>query len=178
MAADGPVLVRDATDDDVEDIARIQNALIATTTIEWTDEPYAVANRRAWLDDHRAAGFPVLVAEAGGSVAGFAAYSDFRDTVKWPGYGLTVEITVHVDGGHWGLGVGRLLVDELCRRAASAGVHALVAAVDADNDGSVRFHERIGFREVGRLPEVGHGHGRWLDLVLLVRLLPGSPPPA
>jgi phosphinothricin acetyltransferase len=173
-----PVTVCDARDDDVEAIARIQNALIATTTIEWTDEPYSIESRRTWLDDHRRAGFPVVVAEVEGAVAGFAAYGDFRDTRRWPGYDRTVETTVHVGGERWGLGVGRLLVDELCRRAAGTGVHALVAAIDADNEGSVRFHERIGFTEVGRLPEVGHGHGRWLDLVLMVRLLPGAPPAA
>jgi phosphinothricin acetyltransferase len=171
-----PVDVRDAVDDDVDAITRIQNALIGSTTIEWTDEPYSVDSRRAWLDEHRAAGFPVLAAELDGVVVGFAAYSGFRDTGKWPGYDRTVELTVHVDGDHWGHGVGRSLIDELCGRAAAAGMHAIVAAIDGDNESSVRFHERIGFAEVGRLPQVGHGHGRWLDLVLMVRLLPGSPP--
>jgi L-amino acid N-acyltransferase len=173
-----PLEVRDARADDVAAITRIQNALLASTTIEWTDRPYSAESRRSWIEAHRVAGHPVLVAEVDGEVVGVAAYGHFRDTQRWPGYGLTVEHTVHVDGRQWGRGVGRALVDELCARASDAGVHAIVAAIDGDNVGSIRFHERLGFAHVGRLPEVGHGHGRWLDLVLMQRLLPGSPPVA
>ena len=171
-----PLTVRDASDDDVAAITRITNALIATTTIEWTDRPYTVDDRLTWLRRHRAAGHPVLVAEDDGVVVGLAAYGDFRDTSRWPGYDATVENTIHVDGAHWGRGIGRALIDELCARAAAAGVHAMIAAVDAGNDGSIRFHERVGFTHVGRLPEVGHGHGRWLDLVLMQRLFPRPVP--
>lgn len=171
-----PLTVRDANDDDVGAITRIANALIATTTIEWTDHPYTTDDRRAWLHYHRADGHPVLVAELDGEVVGLAAYSDFRDTRRWPGYDATVELTIHVDGAHWGQEVGRSLIDELCAQAAAAGVHAMIAAIDADNEGSIRFHERVGFSLVGRLPEVGHGHGRWLDLVLMQRLFPRPVP--
>lgn len=170
--------VRDADGDDVGAIARIQNALIASTTIEWTDRPYTTLSRRTWLEVHRIVGHPVLVAEVDGDVVGVAAYGDFRDTQRWPGYGRTVEHTVHVDARHWGRGVGRALVDELCARASRAGIHAVIAAIDGENEGSIRFHERLGFTHVGRLPEVGHGHGRWLDLVLMQLLLPGAPPVA
>ena len=169
--------VRDARDDDIDDITRIQNALIASTTVEWTDEPYRVADRLAWLHGRRAAGRPVLVADVDGAVVGFASYGDFRDTTRWPGYRLTVEHTVHVDGARWGTGAGRALLEALCDRATAAGVHVMVAGIDGDNEGSIRFHERLGFRVVGRLPEVGHGHGRWLDLVLMQRILSAVPPP-
>jgi L-amino acid N-acyltransferase YncA len=168
------LVVRDAHDDDLAAIARIQNALIDSTTIDWRDEPYTVEDRSDWLARHRAAGQPVLVAEVDGTVAGFAAYGDFRDTTRWPGYRGTVEHTVHVDAAHWGVGVGRALVDALCERAVAAGVHAIVAGIDGDNDVSIRFHERLGFAHVGRLPEVGRG--RWLDLVLMQRTLPGPAP--
>lgn len=172
-----PPLVRDARDDDVDAITRIQNALIATTTVEWTDEPHRPADRLAWLRARRAAGLPVLVAQVDGKVVGWASYGEFRDTTRWPGYRHTVEHSIHVDGGQWGGGVGRGLVEELCARASAAGVHVVVAAIDGDNEAAIRFHERLGFALVGRLPEVGWGHGRWLDLVLMQRRLPpGSPP--
>jgi phosphinothricin acetyltransferase len=170
------IVVRDAGDGDVTAIARIQNAFIDSTTIDWRDEPYSVDDRRAWLERHRAGGRPVLVAEIGGAVVGFAAYGDFRDTARWPGYRGTVEHTVHVDAAHWDSGAGRALVEALCERAAAAGVHAIVAGIDGDNHMSIRFHERVGFVHVGRLPEVGRGHGRWLDLVLMQRILPGTGP--
>ena len=82
---------------------------------------------------------------------------------------VTVEHTVHVREDQWGSGVGRTLVDALLERARAAGKRVIVAAVDGDNDGSIRFHERLGFVQVARLPGVGFKHDRWLDLVLLQR---------
>lgn len=174
----GSVAVRQATADDVEAITAIQNALIATTTVEWTSTPRTVASRAAWLRHQQAAGHPVLVAtDDGGDVVGWASYGEFRDVDKWPGYRFTVEHTVHVRDDHRGTGVGRLLMDELVDRACRAGKHVMVAAVTGENTASIRFHERLGFVEVARLPEVGVKFGRWLDLVLLQRRLHDGPPP-
>ena len=120
----------------------------------------------------------MLVADDGDAVVGFAAYGDFRDSTKWPGYRLTVEHTIHVARSHWGTGVGRLLMEALLGHAAEAGKHVMVAAIDGENDGSIRFHERLGFVEVARMPDVGTRFGRWLTLVLLQRTLAeGDPPP-
>ena len=174
----GSVAVRQATADDVEAITAIQNALIATTTVEWTSTPRTVASRAAWLRRQQAAGHPVLVAtDDAGDVVGWASYGEFRDVDKWPGYRFTVEHTVHVRDDHRGTGVGRLLMDELVDRARRAGKHVMVAAVTGENTASIRFHERLGFVEVARLPEVGVKFGRWLDLVLLQRRLHDGPPP-
>jgi hypothetical protein len=83
---------------------RRPNALLSTTTIEWTDTPHTLEDRRAWLAQHRRAGEPVLVAGVEGEVAGFACYSDFRDSQKWPGYRFVVEHTMPGIGlklGRW-----------------------------------------------------------------------------
>lgn len=171
------VVVRDADDRDVAAITEIFNALLTTTTIEWTDKPHTVEGRGAWLAAKRAAGHPVVVAEVDGDIAGVAAYGDFRDTTRWPGYRFTVENTIHVRERHWGSGVGRVLMDELVARARAAGAHVMVAAVDRENDGSIRFHERLGFEQVGHLRQVGAKFGRWLDVVLLQLRLDDVPEP-
>lgn len=167
--------IRDATAGDLPAIRDLYNALIPTTTIAWTEQLETMEEREAWFADRRAAGDVVLVAEGadddGGEVVGFCAWGEFRDTRHWPGYRYTVEQTVHVRGDHRGRGVGRALVTELLRRAAHAGLHVVVAAVDAENEGSIRFHERLGFVQVARMPEVGRKFDRWLDLVLLQRVL-------
>ena len=163
--------IRDAVADDIDAITTIQNATIETTTGEWRDEPHPVAERAEWLAAQADANLPVLVAVDTGAVIGFASYGPFRDNSKWPGYRFTVEHSVHVAESAWGAGVGRRLMDELIVRAFSAGVHAMIGAIDSSNDGSVRFHERIGFVEQGRLKEIGWKHGQRLDLVLMVRLL-------
>jgi phosphinothricin acetyltransferase len=168
------ILIRDARATDVEAITEIQNALITTAAIEWTDVMHDVDERAQWLMSQRSAGHPVVVAVLGDCVVAWASYGEFRDSKRWPGYRLTVENTIHVREEHWGSGVGRLLMDALVERARNAGLHAMIAAVDGENVASVRFHERLGFREVARMPQVGTKFGRWLDLVLLERLLDDS----
>jgi phosphinothricin acetyltransferase len=172
-----PLTIRDATDADAPAIAAIQNAFISTGTIEWTDELHTVDGRLEWLAHHRALGFPVLVAELEGEVIGLTAYSDFRDSARWPGYRFVAELTIHVREDHWGGGVGRALMAALVDRARTDGKHVLVAAVDGANEASIAFHVRLGFTEVARMPEVGAKFGRWLDLVLLQLVLDDRPAP-
>jgi phosphinothricin acetyltransferase len=116
----------------------------------------------------QASGYPVLVAEAEGAVAGFASFGDFR---PWPGYRLTVEHTVHVHASRRGQGIGPQLIENLIARARTLGKHVMVAGIDADNHGSIRMHERLGFSRVARFQEVGVKFGRFLDLVFVQRFI-------
>jgi L-amino acid N-acyltransferase len=166
-------VIRSAAPADAPGIASLLNAHLATTTIEWTDQPHTVPGILVWIDEHDV----VLVAEEDGSVVGVAAFGEFRDVQKRPGYRFTVESTVHVREDRWGTGVGRDLMVALLERARELGKHTVVAAVDGENDGSIRFHERLGFVEVGRMPQLGAKLGRWCDLVLLQLRLDDHPAP-
>ncbi|MDH4168511.1 MAG: GNAT family N-acetyltransferase [Acidimicrobiia bacterium] len=163
--------VRDAVAGDVAAMTTIHNALLETTTIEWTDDAHTVEERLAWQRSQQAVGRPVLVAVDGDQLIGWASYGDFRDSHRWPGYRFTVEHSVHVDQRWWGRGAGRALLLALMDRARAAGAHVMVAGIDGDNTESIVFHERLGFQTVGRLHEIGRKHDRWLDLVLMQRSL-------
>jgi phosphinothricin acetyltransferase len=167
----GGVAIRDARIDDLAAITDIYNALLDTTTHEWTETPHTVAERAEWLAEQQAAARPAIVAVVDGAVVGWATYGDFRDSVRWPGYRFTVEHSIHVREDSWGRGVGRALIDALEMRARSAGKHVMVAGIDSTNERSIRFHERLGFVEVARMPEIGEKFGRRLDLVLMQRIL-------
>jgi putative acetyltransferase len=168
------VIVRPATTTDVVVIASLLNALVASTTIEWTDAPQTMNTVLKWLDEHETE----LVADEDGEVVGVAAYGWFRDVVKRPGYRFTVENTIHVREGSWRLGVGHSLMRALIEDARSRGMHTMVAAVDGANEASIRFHQRLGFVEVARMRELGAKFGRWLDLVLLQLRLDDRPAPS
>ena len=170
------MIVRSATAADLGRVSAIYNALLPTTTIGWTEQQQTLVERGAWFDRQCEAGFPTLVAVHDLEVIGFAAYSDFRGSGKWPGYRYTVEHTIHVDEQWWGRGVGRQLMSALIEHARTAGVHTMVAAIDGDNHESVRFHEQLGFTTTARMPEIGTKFGRWLDLILMQRILDDRPP--
>lgn len=161
--------IRDAVEADLPAITDIQNALIESTTIEWTEQPHTLDSRVAWWRARVDDGCPVLVAEVDGAVVGWASYGDFRDRHRLPGYRFTAEHTIHVDRAAWGTRVAGALLAALVDRARAAGRRVLVAAVDGDNERSIRFHRRHGFDEVARMPGVGDKWGRRLDLVLLQR---------
>jgi phosphinothricin acetyltransferase len=169
------VAIRDATTTDAPEITAILNTLLETTTHEWSETLHTVAESQEWLVTREAAGFPALVAVVNDEVVGWATYGDFRDTARWPGYGPTVEHSIHVREDHWGRGIGRSLVEALIDHARRAGKHVMVAGIDAGNIGSIRFHERLGFFEVARMPEIGEKFGRRLDLVLMQRVLDEPP---
>lgn len=174
----GEARVREAVDTDLPAIVDLQNALLSTTAVEWTETPHTVPERAEWLRRQETLGYPVLVAVTGTDIVGWCSFSDFRDTTKWPGYQWTVEHTVHVREDTWGTGIGRSLMLRLVEAAQSLGKHVMVGAVTGENEASIRFHERLGFVEVARMPQVGAKFGRWLDLVLLQKLLDerGVPP--
>lgn len=161
------VEVRPAAEADLEAVTEIYNALMATTTYEWTETPHTVTERQGWLEAQRRRGYPALVAVDAQQVVGWATYDDFRDNSRWPGYRFVVEHSIHVAESHWRRGAGRALMTALVDHARTGGKRVMVAAIDGSNVGSVDFHAGLGFREVGRLPGIGEKLGRRLDLVLM-----------
>ncbi|MEV6325253.1 N-acetyltransferase family protein [Nocardia sp. NPDC051787] len=163
-------VIRDANPDDLPAILVIHNANIAASTAIWDTEQVGLDNRATWYRDRTGAGLPVLVADIDGEVAGYASYGPWRSK---SGYRFTVENSVYVDDRFHRRGIATALLTELIERARRAGtVHAMVAAIESSNTGSIQLHERFGFRTVGVLPQVGHKFGRWMDLTLMQLTLP------
>jgi phosphinothricin acetyltransferase len=133
------------------------------------------ANRAAWLADRQKAGYPVLVAvDAQGAVLGYASFGDWR---AFDGYRHTVEHSVYVRGDQRGKGIGRALMQALIGRARSIGKHVMVAGIEANNAGSIKLHDALGFEHVGHLKEVGMKFGAWLDLAFMQLKLDERPSP-
>jgi L-amino acid N-acyltransferase YncA len=168
------MLIRDAETNDLPQILAIYNEVIATSTAVYSTVPVTLAERAEWFEQRRGGGLPVIIATEGDAILGFSSFGPFRGA--WSGYRYSVEHSVHVRADRRGGGIGRRLVEALFPLAAAQGKHVMIGAVDAANEGSLRFHERMGFERVAEFKEVGHKFGRWLDLVFLQRFLdaPGS----
>jgi len=160
--------LRDAAPEDMEGVAAIYNDAVLNTTAIWNEHTVDADNRRAWLADRQRAGYPVLVAVVDGMVAGYASFGDWR---AFDGYRHTVEHSVYVHPDFRGRKIGGELLLALIPRAEALGMHVMVAAIEAENAGSIRLHEKLGFTRAGHLREVGTKFGRWLDLVLMERRL-------
>lgn len=174
MSEPAAATLRRATPADIAEIVRIYNASVEVNTASWDTALQTLEERRAWFDARTAAGQAVLIAELGGAVVGWASWGTFRPKA---GYRMTMEHTLYVDDAARGRGVGRLLMQGILDTATQAGVHVLVGAVSSENEASIALHERFGFVEVGRMPQAGAKFGRWLDLVLLQKVLDDRPTP-
>jgi len=163
------MLLRPCLEDDLDAITAIYGHAVATGTASFELEPPSrdeMARRRSALLD---AGYPYLVAEVGGRIAGYAYASAYRAR---PAYRGTVENSVYVDQAVQGRGIGRALLGRLVDECAARGFRQMVAVIgDSANHASRRLHEAAGFTLVGTLHSVGWKHGRWLDTVLMQRSL-------
>lgn len=159
--------IRRATADDLAAINAIYNYYIPRSTASYQTEPATPEERAAWFAAHGPR-HPVLVAEAAGEVIGWASLSRFHVRAA---YQHTVEDSIYLRHDRLARGLGRRLLDELIRCAKSVGHHSVIALISADQEPSLRLHQRAGFAEVARLREVGRKFDRWLDVVYMQRML-------
>lgn len=169
-----PVQIRDAETADLDTITAIHNHAVVHTTAIWNEDAVDLDDRAAWLADRTGRGYPVIVAVDETGVLGYASYAQWR---PHSGYRLTVEHSVYVRTGAHGRGIGTTLMAALIDRARTAGLHVMIAGIESANAASIALHERLGFAEVGRMPQVGAKFGRWLDLSMLQLVLDDRPVP-
>ena len=162
------MIVRDATAADLPQLVAIINEAIVHTTARWTEMPETLESGMAWLDASVRRGLPVIVGEQDGTIAGFGSLASFR---TFSGFRYTIEHSVYVHARVKRRGLGRVLLAALEERARTAGYHVMVGTIGADNEGSLALHRQAGFIEVGRMPEIGFKFGRWLDMVIVQKML-------
>ncbi len=161
-SATGQVEIVSMEPSDWPDVRRIYVQGIATgqATFE-TGAP----DWEAWDASHR----PEcrFVARRAGRIVGWIALSAVSRRHVYRG---VAEVSVYVAEEARGNGLGRALFERLIPAAEAAGIWTIQAGVMAQNEASLRLHERAGFRRVG----VRHGFGQdaagtWRDVVLLER---------
>ncbi|MDW7694061.1 GNAT family N-acetyltransferase [Flammeovirgaceae bacterium SG7u.111] len=160
--------IRLATEKDVPTILNIINHEIKNTTVVYDYNEKSLEAQLDWFHKKQQEGLPVLVAERDGDVLAYGTYGVFR---TWDAYRFSVEHSIYVDDKARGLGIGQMMMQKLIDLARENGYHTMVAGIDSSNEGSLEFHKKFGFEEVGRIKEVGYKFDQWLDLVFMQLLL-------
>jgi len=160
--------VRLATATDADAICRIYNQGIEDRVATLETELRTPEERRQWLAG-RSPRHSVLVAEsAGGSVAGWASLNVFNPREA---YRHVADISVYVERAFRGKGVGKVLLTRLVELGREHGFHKLVLSAFPTNAGGMALYEKLGFRTVGVYKEQGRLDGRWVDTIVMEKLL-------
>ncbi len=162
--------IRPAVPEDTEAIASIyaHHVLHGTASFDTVPPPAAFwAHKIAAILER---GWPFLVAERDGAVAGYAYASQFRDR---PAYAATCEDSIYIAPGLQSQGIGSALLARLIEEARPAGFEQMIAVIGGAEPASVALHAKAGFVEAGRMRKVGHKFGRVLDTLYMQRDLTG-----
>ncbi len=147
--------------EDWEGVARIYAEGIATgfATFEKTVPSY-----EDWDQGHLNS--CRLVAQDGEDLLGWAALSPVSSRCVYGGVG---EVSVYVGQNARGRGVGESLMKELISQSEAEGLWTLQSGIFPENLGSIKLHEKVGFRQIGKRERIGNLDGIWKDNVLFER---------
>jgi phosphinothricin acetyltransferase len=165
-----PVVIGPAAEDDLPGIVEILNYTVAHSIASFATQPTSVGERRDWFEQFSSTGpYRLLVARRGNVLAGYACSQRYRDHEA---FRETVEVSIALDVGCRGHGVGSLLYRALFECLADEPVHVCLAGVAMPNDASVALHRKFGFTEVGTFREYAVKNGRYISSLWMQRLSP------
>jgi L-amino acid N-acyltransferase YncA len=153
---------------DAHPTREIYNLEVIEATVTFDLVPRTLGEQRAWIAEHSGAHPAIVAVDEDDEVVGFASLSPFRPR---PAYATTVEDSVYVRRERRGQGTGELLLRNLLVLATDNGFHSVMARIVGGHDTSIALHEKCGFAQVGCEREVGRKFGKWLDVVLMQKML-------
>jgi L-amino acid N-acyltransferase YncA len=164
-----PVIVRDATAADMDQVQSIYAYYVTRSAATFEESPPSVEEMRRRLESVQGRGLPYLVAEDKGEIVGYCYAGPWRERSA---YRYTVEDSIYVAPFIQRRGVGRILLGELIERCAGLGYRRMISVIgDSANLGSISLHRTLGFCQEGVLRGVGLKFGRWVDVVIMHRVL-------
>jgi L-amino acid N-acyltransferase YncA len=169
MPTEPQPVVRAAVPADAERVAAIFAHYVTTSVATFEEVAPTAEDWQRRLGELAGQNLPFLVADAGGSVCGFAYASPWRPKSA---YRHTVEDSVYLSPDRTGRGIGSALLGMLLAGCATAGARQVIAVIaDTGSDASAALHRRFGFTQAGLLSGVGRKHGRWIDTLLMQKEL-------
>jgi phosphinothricin acetyltransferase len=162
-----------ATHDDAEEMRAIYNREVLGSTVTFDMVARSPEDQLAWMDEHSGAHPAVVAVDDLDVIVGFGSLSPYRPR---PAYRTTVEDSVYVAPAAQGGGVGKGILTELVRLAGAHGFHTVMARIVGGHEASIAVHRTCGFELIGVEREVGRKFGRWLDVVLMQRLIGQNAP--
>jgi L-amino acid N-acyltransferase YncA len=159
--------IRQAKKEDAQAILAIYNQYIKNTSITFETEPVSLLEMEARIAE-KLQKYDWLVAEVDNQIVGYAYFGPFRSRAA---YQHTVESTIYLAESFKGKGYASLLYAALMDSARDRNFREMIAVIALPNTESIRFHEKMGFAEVGVMKQIGYKFGHYLDVAFLQKSL-------
>jgi phosphinothricin acetyltransferase len=162
-------VIRNCTEKQLPEILAIYNDVILNSTALYEYKPYTMNIIQSWYSAKLRGNYPILGAfNQDEMLLGFATFGPFRD---YPAYKYTVEHSIYIRSDRRGQGLGKMLLGKLIENAEAQDYHVMIAAIDALNIASIKFHEKARFVFCGKIKDSGYKFGKWLDLAFYQLIL-------
>ena len=147
--------------EDARRICEIYNYYIENTAVTFETAPVSVEEMKGRISEIIDSGFSYYVGEINGNIVGYYYIH------KWNGrcaYSSTKEVTIYLDKDHTGKGFGTVLYNHLFQNLDKKNIHVLIAGICIPNEGSVKLHEKFGFKQASHMKEIGWKFNQWQDV--------------
>ena len=163
-------VIRSATVRDIAAVRAIHAHYVLNSSVTLEDRPKTLLEWRRTFDVLERLRLPFLVAESGTrTILGYALAEPWKPRSA---YRTIVEHSIFLAPASTGRGLGRALLVALVDAATLAGCKEMIAVIaDEKAEASVALHERLGFRETGRMGKVGFKFDRWLGTITMTKRL-------
>jgi phosphinothricin acetyltransferase len=157
------VTIRPAAEKDLLQILDIYNEAVENTTATFDTTKRTMDEQLVWFRKHKG-NHPILVSEENGTITGWASLSQWSDRCAYDG---TVEVSVYVHLEHRGKGIGKKLLEMITLEGGKVNNHSVIARISAGNDVSIHIHEKLGYRHIGVMKEVGFKFDKYIDVHMM-----------
>ncbi|MCC2099227.1 MAG: N-acetyltransferase [Hyphomicrobiales bacterium] len=177
VTTSAPTQIRPLAEADIQSVTAIYAREVLEGVATFELDPPGAVEMTGRIDSLVQAGYPWLVADCDGAIAGYAYAGPFRAR---PAFRHTVENSIYLAPQFQRRGIGRLLLEHLIAECEARDFRQMISVIGgSENVASARLHERCGFTHAGVWESTGWKFGRWIDCVVLQRPLgPGDSEPA
>lgn len=157
------IFIRPATENDQQAILDIYNEAVLNSNATFDTEPRTYDNQLIWFRRHKQ-NHPVLIAEENQQVIGWASLSPWSDRCA---YETTVEVSIYIHKDFRSKGIGMNLLKTITLEGKKTGNHTIISRITQGNDVSIHLHEKLGYRHIGVMQEVGFKFGKFQNVHMM-----------
>ncbi len=157
------ITIRPATEADQQSMMEIYNEAVLNSNATFDTEPRTLQSQLSWFRLHKH-NHPVLIAEEASQIIGWASLSPWSERCA---YETTVEVSIYIHKNFRGQGTGIKLLKIITLEGEKLGNHTIISRITGGNDVSLHIHEKLGYRHIGVMEEVGFKFGKYQDVYMM-----------